>query len=137
MSARESVRAATEPSVAHFVYVSVAPSASLMRAYVGVRMRGEALVREFIGASSVRSATFLRPWYVVGPGHRWPYALIPLYWLMEAIPRTRDRAREFGLVTIEQMVDAIVRSVEAPPASEGLRERILAVPDIRRADVTR
>jgi uncharacterized protein YbjT (DUF2867 family) len=28
-------------------------------------------------------------------------------------------------------------SVEAPPASERLRERILTVPDIRRGDVTR
>ena len=23
--------------------------------------------------------TILRPWYVLGPGHRWPYALKPMY----------------------------------------------------------
>jgi len=136
-SVRASVRAAGEASVAHFVYVSVAPSASVMRAYVDARMRGEALVREFVGGASDRSATILRPWYVLGPGHRWPYALIPLYWLLEVIPKTRDRARDLGLVTLEQMVAAIVHSVDAPPAIERLRERILAVPDIRRAQVTR
>ncbi|HSQ31732.1 MAG TPA: hypothetical protein VLN49_17865 [Gemmatimonadaceae bacterium] len=23
--------------------------------------------------------TALRPWYVLGAGHRWPYALVPMY----------------------------------------------------------
>jgi len=51
---------------------------------------------------------------------------------MEAIPSTRDKARELGLVTIAQMVAAIVHAVEALPASE----RIVSVPEIRRATLT-
>jgi nucleoside-diphosphate-sugar epimerase len=127
VSARESTRAANAAHVSHFVYLSVAQSASVMRAYVDVRMRGEALVREFAGNAPGRSATFVRPWYVLGPGHRWPYALIPLYWVMEAVPSTRERARRLGLVTIAQMVRTLVRCVEQPPHGE----RVVAVPDIR------
>ena len=40
------------------------------------RAEGEALLR----ASGIPS-TILRPWYVLGPGHRWPLALLPFYWL--------------------------------------------------------
>ena len=128
-SARESTRAANAANVAHFVYLSVAQSTSVMRAYVDVRMRGEALVREFAADAPGRAATFVRPWYVLGPGHRWPYALMPLYWVMEALPSTRERARQLGLVTIGQMIRTLVRCVEQPPVGE----RIVAVPEIRRA----
>ena len=126
-SARASLRAAERVRLPHFVYVSVAPSSSLMRDYVDVRMRGEALVRDSITRGTVGAATFLRPWYVLGPGHRWPYALVPLYWLLEAIPSARDRARELGLVTIEQMVRTIVHAIEHPPANV----RVVTVPEIR------
>ena len=129
ISARESTRAAHAARVAHFVYLSVAQSSSLMRAYVDVRMRGEALVRDFAASAPGRAATFVRPWYVLGPGHRWPYVLIPLYWIMEAVPSTRERARQLGLVTIAQMVRTLVRCVEQPPVGE----RIVTVPEIRRA----
>jgi nucleoside-diphosphate-sugar epimerase len=129
-SVRESLRAAHGASVAHFVYLSVAPSVSVMRAYVDVRMRGEALVRKFVASGTTRAATFVRPWYVLGPGHRWPYAILPLYWIMNAIPRTRDRARELGLVTLAQMVDTMVACVETPPAPP-VRERIVGVPEIK------
>jgi hypothetical protein len=54
--------------------------------------------------------------YVLGPGHRWPYALIPFYWLAERIPRTREGARRLGLVTVEQMLKALARAVDRPPA---------------------
>jgi uncharacterized protein YbjT (DUF2867 family) len=129
VSARESTRAANAAHIAHFVYLSVAQSTSVMRAYVDVRRRGEALVREFANNAPGRSATFVRPWYVLGPGHRWPYMLVPLYWVMEAVPSTRERARELGLVTIAQMIHTLVRCVEQPPRGE----RVVAVPEIRRA----
>jgi len=128
-SVRESVRAASDASVSHFIYLSVTPAASMMRAYVDVRMRGEALARDFVTKLPGRSATFLRPWYVLGPGHRWPYAIIPIYWLMAAIPQTRDKAREFGLVTIAQIVSTVVASVDDPPVGA----RVVGVPEIRRA----
>ena len=129
VSARESCRAANAADIAHFIYLSVAESASVMRAYVDARRRGETLVREFVANGAGRSATFVRPWYVLGPGHRWPYALVPLYWVMERIPSTRERARQLGLVTIAQMVRTLVACVEQPPRGE----RIVGVPEIREA----
>lgn len=124
VSARESVIAARRAGVAHFVYVSVAQPAPAMRAYVAVRARCEALVRE-----SGLAATFVRPWYVLGPGHRWPYLLAPMYWLAERLPSTRETARRLGLVTLDDMVAALVQAVESPP--RGIH--IVEVPEIRGA----
>ncbi|HJU89915.1 MAG TPA: NAD(P)H-binding protein [Gemmatimonadaceae bacterium] len=124
VSVRESVRAARERGVAHFVYVSVAHPAPIMRAYIDVRVRGEGLIRD-----SGLPRTILRPWYVLGPGHRWPYVLVPLYAALSLIPSSRESARRLGLVSISQMVRALVTAVENPP----LLERVMEVPDIRRA----
>ena len=117
--------AARSAQVAHFVYVSVAQPAPVMRAYVAVRQEGEARIRE-----SGMAATILRPWYVLGPGHRWPRLLVPFYALAERLPPLRDTAARLGLVTIGQMASALVKSIESGP--EGLR--ILDVPAIRAAD---
>jgi hypothetical protein len=51
---------------------------------------------------------------VLGPGHRWPYILLPMYWLMEFIPSTRETALRLGLVTLQQMLNALVAAVENP-----------------------
>jgi uncharacterized protein YbjT (DUF2867 family) len=110
-SIRASVPAASEAGIEHFVYLSVAQPAPIMNAYIEVRAEGERLIRE-----AGLTATILRPWYVLGPGHRWPYLLFPMYWLLERLPLTRESARRLGLVTIEQMIDALVATVEAPPA---------------------
>ena len=75
------------------------------------------------------NATILRPWYVLGPGRRWPYLLLPMYWLLELLPPTRETARRLGLVTREQMVAALVVAIENP--CQGVR--ILSVPEIRQA----
>jgi uncharacterized protein YbjT (DUF2867 family) len=113
-SARAAVIAASAAGVGHFVYVSVAQPAPVMRAYIAARAAAEAHLR-----ASGLNATILRPWYVLGPGHRWPYLLKPLYWLAERLPRTRDGARRLGLVTIDQMVAALVYAVENP--TSGIR----------------
>ena len=123
-SALASLRAATAARISHFVYVSVAQPAPAMKDYVAVRAEAEAAIRE-----SGIDATFLRPWYVLGPGHRWPYALLPGYWLFERIPGTREAARRLGLVTLPQMVAALVDAVERP--AHGVR--IVEVPEIRQA----
>lgn len=60
------------------------------------------------------NTTIVRPWYVLGPGHRWPYVLLPMYWLCERIPSTRDGARRLGLVTLDQMLRVLVSEVENP-----------------------
>lgn len=122
VSARESVMAAGAAGVAHFVYVSVAHPASVMRAYQEVRIAGEQMVRQ----AGLR-ATFIRPWYVLGPGHRWAYALKPVYWLLERIPATREQALRLGLATLDDVVAVLVQAVEHPP--EGVR--VVEVPEIR------
>jgi len=119
------VAAARSAGVRHFVYVSVAHPAPIMQAYIAVRQEGEALVT----ASGIR-ATILRPWYVLGPGHRWPLLLVPAYAVLRRIPATRETAERLGLVTRDAMIAALVRAVETPPMG-GVR--ILDVPDIRRA----
>src|SRR5262249_37344878 len=105
-SAREAVKAAREARVAHFVYVSVAHPAPVMKAYIEVRSGCEDLIRE----AGLR-ATILRPWYVLGPGHRWPLALIPFYRIAERVPRFAEGARRLGLVSLQDMVGALVRAV--------------------------
>jgi nucleoside-diphosphate-sugar epimerase len=122
-SVRASVMAATGAGIEHFVYVSVAQPAPVMKAYVAARAEGESA----IAAAGLR-ATLLRPWYVLGPGHRWAHGLVPLYWIAERIPSTRDTAQRLGLVTLAQVVAALVYAVEHPTPST----RIVAVPEIRR-----
>ena len=68
-SARASIANASRAGVAHFVYVSVAHPAPAMQAYITARREAEALLR-----ATGLPATILRPWYVLGPGHYWPYA---------------------------------------------------------------
>jgi uncharacterized protein YbjT (DUF2867 family) len=121
-SIRASVAAAKRAAVRHLVYVSVAHPAPAMHAYIAVREEGEALI-----AASGLSATILRPWYVLGPGHRWPGVMLPAYWLMERLPWTRDSALRLGLVGLSQMVAALVSAVENPV--EGVR--FAGVPEIR------
>jgi uncharacterized protein YbjT (DUF2867 family) len=118
------VRALVRAGVAHFIYVSVAQPAPVMQAYLESRRAGEAAI-----AASGLAATFVRPWYVLGPGHRWPYLLLPFYALAKLVPATRDAARRLGLVTLAQMTRALVAAVENPPKPK--TTRIIEVPEIR------
>lgn len=121
-SAHASIAAARAASVRHFVYLSVAHPAPIMKDYIAVRRECEERLR-----ASGMAATALRPWYVLGPGHWWPYLLVPLYRLGEALGPTRDGARRLGLVTRAQMVAALVWAVENPARDW----RVLDVPAIR------
>jgi uncharacterized protein YbjT (DUF2867 family) len=123
-SVRAAVQAARDVGASHFVYVSVAQPAPIMRAFLEVRAKGEQLIRD-----SALPATILRPWYVLGPGHRWPYALVPFYAVMRLVPRFRADAERLGLVTVRQMVAALVKAVETQPSRGEVR--ILNVADIR------
>ena len=123
-SIRAAIDAASRAGVRHFIYVSVAHPAPVMKAYIEVRMEGEAMVR----AAGI-NATILRPWYVLGPGHWWPYALLPIYAVLERLPSTAASAARLGLATRKQMVAALVRAVEHPP--DGVK--IVEVPEIRSA----
>ena len=61
------VAAAEFAGIRHFIYVSVAHPAPVMHDFIAVRMQGEELIRR-----AGLNATVVRPWYVLGPGHRWP-----------------------------------------------------------------
>ena len=125
---RAAVVAAVQARIEHFVYVSVAQPAPLMKAYVRVRAECEERIH-----SSGLNATILRPWYVLGPGRRWPHLLRPFYWLFERFPGTRETAWRLGLVTREEMLQALLQAVENP--ARGVR--IMEVPGIRAAGARR
>lgn len=119
-SIRESVRAVSGSTIRHFVYLSVAMPAPAMKAYVAVRTEGEQLVRD-----TGLAATFIRPWYVLGPGHRWPYAILPAYWIWSLFDRGTS-ARLYP-VKLAQVVRAMVDAIENPP--NGVR--VIEAPEMR------
>jgi len=125
-SARAAIEAAARAGVAHFVYVSVARPAPVMKAYQAARAEAEEALR-----SRGLDATILRPWYVLGPGHRWPLALLPLYEIAGWIPPLRESARRLRPVRLESVLASLVFAVENP--ARGVR--ILETPDLRAARV--
>jgi uncharacterized protein YbjT (DUF2867 family) len=118
------VAAAKSAGIRHFVYLSVAHPAPMMQAYIAVRSECESAIE-----AAGLNATILRPWYVLGPGHRWPYLLLPAYKLAELLPATRDGAQRLGLVTLEQMTSALTVAVENPAQGQC----VVTVPEIRSA----
>ncbi len=122
-SIRQAVPAAAQAGIRQFVYLSVARPAPIMREYQEVRAEGESLIT-LAGVN----ATFIRPWYVLGPGRRWPLALVPLYAIARMLPPTREGAIRLALVTRDQMVRSLVWAVENP----GAGIRVLEPQDIRR-----
>lgn len=122
ISIREAVAAARGSSIRHFLYFSVAMPAPAMKAYVAVREEGERLVRE-----SGLAATFVRPWYVLGPGHRWPYAILPAYWIWRLFDR--DTAARLYPVKLARVVSAIADAIAQPP--DGIR--IIEAPEMCRS----
>lgn len=122
VSGRDAVKTALGARIQHFVYVSVAHPAPVMKAYIAVRSDCETAIRQ-----SGMSATILRPWYVLGPGHRWPSLLLPIYKLMELLPNTREGALRLGLVTLQQMTNALLHAVENPSRAV----HVVEVPEIR------
>jgi len=123
-SAVAPTEAARGAGASRFVYVSVAQPAPVMKDYIEVRKAGEAKVRE-----TGLPATILRPWYVLGPGHRWPYLLLPFYGAAWLFPGSREGARRLGLIRLPTMVRALVTAVE----SERPGVEVLDVPALRAA----
>jgi len=126
VSIRSTVGAARKIGIAHLVYVSVAQPAPIMQAFLWVRMLGETMIRE-----AGLTASIVRPWYVLGPGHWWPKLIRPLYKLADMVPTLQPIVERLGLLNIDQMVTAMVYAVENPPQSG--QRRIYDVPAIRRA----
>jgi nucleoside-diphosphate-sugar epimerase len=121
-STREAIEAARKTQVEHFVYVSVAHPAPAMKSYVMVRTACEEAIRE-----AGLNTTVLRPWYVLGPGHWWPLALLPIYKVAEILPWTSSGAKRLGLIKLEEMIAALAHAVENPAGGT----KIVEVPGIR------
>lgn len=119
VSLEQSLIAAKSFGIKHFVYVSVAHPAPVMQAYIDVRMECERQIQK-----AGIEASILRPWYILGPGRNWPQILKPLYWLFGQI--NPEGAKRLGLVTLDQMLGALVWAIEHPAP------RILDVPAIRK-----
>jgi uncharacterized protein YbjT (DUF2867 family) len=112
-SVQASAIAAKHAEVGHFIYVSVAQiPTKVMRDYQQCRAEGE----QSILATNI-PATFIRPWYVTGPGHYWPLALQPVFKLLEIFPPTSGKAKALRLVSIRQMLNSILYAVENRPVA--------------------
>lgn len=122
-SVKASADAAAYAGVSHFIYISVAMAPSkIMAAYQSVRKEGEEYSK-----SKKLNCSFIRPWYVMGPGHYWPVLLLPVYGIAELVPSWQKKARAMALVTIHQMLRTLVKVVDANP----LPLRIIEIKQIR------
>lgn len=124
-SAKASAIAALHAGVKHFVYVSVAQTpTSIMKDYQECRAEAETTIR-----ATTIPATFIRPWYVIGPGHYWPLLFQPFFKILEWIPYTSAKAKALRVVYLKQMLNALLDAVENDPA-DGIN--IVEVEDLRK-----
>ena len=108
----------------HVIYLSVSQyPGRVMQEYRVIRASCESLLQ-----TTGARCSFIRPWYVLGPGHWWPVLLMPLYELARLMPATREQSRQQGLVTIKQMIRTLYFAINHPPEN-GVR--IYNVPDIK------
>lgn len=107
---KEGALACTAAGIGQYIYLSVPLDLPIMTSYVAVRAEVEALIRE-LGLH----ATIIRPFYVLGPGRRWPYLVMPLLWLSRIVPGLAQRTRSMIFNTRDQVVHAIVHAVLHPP----------------------
>jgi len=124
VSVQQAAAVVANNQVPHVIYLSVSQyPGRIMKEYREVRATGEALLK----ATGAR-CSFIRPWYVLGPGHWWPILFVPLYGLTQLIPATREQSRQQGLVTINQMIRTLYFAITHTPEN-GVS--IYNVPDIK------
>ena len=125
VSVQQAAVAVEAGKVPHIIYISVSQyPGKLMKEYKEVRAKGELLLQQ-TGAR----CSFIRPWYVLGPGHWWPVLLLPFYAIGRLFPATREQSRQQGLVTIQQMINTLVYAVNHPPDTD---VKVYDVPDIKK-----
>ena len=108
VSIREAIKAVDAKDIRHFIYLSVSQyPTKIMRAYQQVRADGEQLL-----LSSGLKTSFIRSWYVLGPGHWWPILLKPFFWIAKLIPSKRETAAALDTVTIKQMINTLIYAVK-------------------------
>lgn len=123
-SVEQAVTVVQHNHLPHVIYLSVSQYPSrVMKEYRAIRAKGESLLK-----ATGAPCSFIRPWYVLGPGHWWPILLTPLYALARLIPITREQSQQQDLVTIRQMIRTFYYAINHPPEN-GVR--IYNVPDIK------
>jgi nucleoside-diphosphate-sugar epimerase len=111
VSIQQAVNAATHAAVNHFIYLSVAMyPTKIMKDFQEVRAKGEALLNQ-----SKLKTSFIRPWYVLGPGHWWPVLLKPFYFIARLIPSKREAAQQLDTITIRQMINTLILATRHQP----------------------
>jgi hypothetical protein len=88
----------------------------MIHAYIAVRAECEAVIE-----SARLNCDSVRPRMCSGLGTGWPYLLMPVYRVAEWLPLTRTGARQLGLVTLEQMLNALTCAMENPVVGIRLR----------------
>jgi uncharacterized protein YbjT (DUF2867 family) len=110
-SVKASATAAKNAGAGHFIYVSVAQMPTIvMHDYQQCRAEGELFILD-----THIPATFIRPWYVTGPGHYWPLVFTPLFKILEWLPPISKKAKALRLVSINQMLQTLLYAVENKP----------------------
>ena len=118
VSIEQAVTAAVNAGVKHFIYLSVAHPAPVMKDFIKVRMKGEQLLNQ-----SGLKVSLIRPWYVLGPGHYWPYILLPVYRLFELFPFSQQTALRLHPVKLYQLINCMIYAVQNAPESVAVYER--------------
>lgn len=115
VSIQEATQAALAWQVGHFLYLSVAHPVPVMRSYQAVRRAGEDLLR----AKGIRASCF-RPWYVLGPGHRWPMLLAPLQALLGRWSSDQPLYQNTRLIHLSELIDAMLFALDHPPEQHAI-----------------
>lgn len=116
VSIQEAVKTAVAANASHFIYLSVSMyPTKIMKDYQEVRAKGEQLLLQ-----SKLTSTFIRPWYVLGPGHWWPILLKPFFLILQIFPSKRQAAIELNMVTIKQMINTLVVAVKSEPIENNI-----------------
>jgi hypothetical protein len=99
------------------------------RWHSATRGDASALALDELIRENFHNATFLRPFYVLGPGHYWPLILSPLFKILEWIPSTSQKAKALRLVTLKQILRTLLYAVENQPEA-GMN--IIEIEEIRK-----
>ena len=123
-SVQQAALAARKQNIQHLIYVSVTQfPTNIMKEYQAARAAGEAALLQ-----TGITCSFLRPWYVLGPGHWWPLLLKPFYWIGKRIPAFKEMSEKLDTVTITDMIAAILYCIDHPPVKS---TEIYEVSDIK------
>ena len=85
-----------------------------MRDFQQVRAEGERLLLQ-----TGLKTTFIRPWYVLGPGHWWPILLKPFLFVAKYAGK-REAVENLNTVTLPQMIRVLLHAIKNPPGKNAV-----------------